>query len=31
MEIIINNNVKKYLRALGKNTLTIYVEIVGSC
>ncbi len=31
MEIIIDNNVKQYLRTLGKNTITIYTEIVGSC
>lgn len=31
MEIIIDDNVKQYLRTLGKNTITIYTEIVGSC
>lgn len=31
MEIIIDNRVKEYLRSIGKRTITIYTEIVGSC
>ncbi len=31
MEIIIDDKVKQYMRALGKRTITIYTEIVGSC
>lgn len=31
MEIIVDDNVKKYLRSLGKRAITIYTEVVGSC
>lgn len=31
MEIIIDDRVKQYLRALGKKTIAIYTETVGSC
>lgn len=31
MEIIIDDKAKQYLKTLGKNALTIYTEIVGSC
>lgn len=31
MDIIIDDKVRQYLRALGKRAITIYTEIVGSC
>jgi len=31
MEIVIDGKVKEYLRGIGKRTITIYTEIVGSC